>query len=242
MVHNARVQYCDPSTWVASGFARRGPVLFTQQDWGLKETDSDGELWSELVDVGLGNESGVPFFLVRRTSSGSGIPAKKGTPMLKIVDNSSSSGVVTKSDATQMLDEIALEGARAMLAVALEREVQTYVEAHTADVDGDGRRLVVRNGHANARVVKTAAGPIEVATPRVNDRRVDPVTGERVRFSSTILPPWTRTSPKVNEVLALMYLRGMSTGDFLPGLEQFCGTTAGLSPSTITRLTTDWGA
>ena len=156
--------------------------------------------------------------------------------MLKIVDNSSSSSVVTKS----MLEEIALEGARVMLAVALEREVQSYVEAHTTDVDGDGRRLVVRNGHANARVVKTAAGPIEVATPRVNDRRVDPVTGVRARFSSTILPPWTRTSPKVNEVLPLMYLHGMSTGDFLPALEQFCGTTAGLSPSTITRLTTDW--
>jgi hypothetical protein len=77
------------------------------------------ELWSELV--GLGNESGIPFVLVRRTSSGSGIPAKKGSPMLKIVHNSSSSGVVTKS----MLDEIALEGARAMLAAALEREVQT---------------------------------------------------------------------------------------------------------------------
>ena len=93
-----------------------------------------------------------------------------------------------------MLDEIALEGARAKLAAALEREVQEYVEAFTGDVDAAGRRLVVRNGHANSRVVKTAAGPIEVATPRVNDRRVDPATGERSRFLSTILPPWTRTS------------------------------------------------
>ena len=139
-----------------------------------------------------------------------------------------------------MLDEIALEGARAKLAAALEREVQEYVEAFTGDVDAAGRRLVVRNGHANSRVVKTAAGPIEVATPRVNDRRVDPATGERSRFLSTILPPWTRTSPKVNEVSPLMYLHGMSSGDFLPALEQFCGTTAGLSASTITRLTTDW--
>jgi putative transposase len=85
-----------------------------------------------------------------------------------------------------MLDEIALEGARAMLAAALEREVQTYVESFSGEVDADGHRLVVRNGHANARVVKTAAGPIEVATPRVNDRRVDRsralVNGSRQRF------------------------------------------------------------
>ena len=74
----------------------------------------------------------------------------------------------------------------------------------------------------------------------MDDRRVDGVTGERVRFRSSILPPWARKSPKVAEVLPLMYLHGMSLGDFVPALEEFFGSAAGLSASVITRLTTDW--
>jgi putative transposase len=101
---------------------------------------------------------------------------------------------------------------------------------------------VVRNGSSPSRIIKTGAGPLEVDQPRVNDRRIDPVNGQRQKCSSAILPPWARTSPKVNDVLPLMYLHGMSTSDFLPALEQFCGTTAGLSASTITRLTTEWQA
>jgi putative transposase len=79
-----------------------------------------------------------------------------------------------------------------------------------------------------------------VRAPRVDDRRVDDVTGERMRFRSSILPPWARKSPKVAEVLPLMYLHGMSSGDFAPALEEFFGSAAGLSASVITRLTTDW--
>ena len=82
-----------------------------------------------------------------------------------------------------------------------------------------GRRLVVRNGHAREREVTTAAGAIPVRAPRVDDRRVDPATGERARFRSVILPPWCRKSPKVAEVLPLLYLHGLSTGDFVPALE-----------------------
>jgi transposase-like protein len=76
----------------------------------------------------------------------------------------------------------------------------------------------------------------------VDDRRVDPVTGTRARFGSVILPPWCRRSPKVAEVLPLLYLHGMSSGDFVPALEGFFGAAAGLSASVITRLTAQWQA
>ena len=74
----------------------------------------------------------------------------------------------------------------------------------------------------------------------MNDRRVDEATGERTRFSSKILPPWCHKSPKVSEVLPLLYLHGLSSGDFVPALEQFLGSAAGLSPATVTRLTGQW--
>ncbi len=86
------------------------------------------------------------------------------------------------------------------------------------------------------------AGTIEVRAPRVNDRRVDGQTGERKRFRSAILPPYMRRSPKVSEVLPLLYLHGLSSGDFAPALEEFFGTGAGLSPASITRLTEQWRA
>ena len=86
----------------------------------------------------------------------------------------------------------------------------------------------------------TGAGAVTVQAPRVNDKRVDPETGERQRFSSTILPAWARKSPKVADVLPLLYLHGLSSLDFAPALEQFLGTGAGLSAATITRLTTQW--
>jgi transposase-like protein len=139
-----------------------------------------------------------------------------------------------------VLDEIVREGARAMLAAALRAEVAAYIEAHAEEVDEQGRRLVVRNGYAEPREVLTSSGAVEVVAPRVNDKRVDEVTGERRRFCSAILPPWCRKSPKINEVLPLLYLHGLSSNDFGPALEQFLGTSAGLSGSVITRLTVQW--
>jgi transposase-like protein len=109
-----------------------------------------------------------------------------------------------------------------------------------AETDGVGRRLVVRNGYHQPRTVVTAAGPVVVKAPRVNDRRIDEETGERKRFSSRILPPRCRKSPKISEVLPLLYLHGLSTGDFVPALEQFLGGAAGLSAATVTRLTKQW--
>ena len=100
---------------------------------------------------------------------------------------------------------------------------------------------MVRNGRAKPRVITTATGRVEVESPRVNDRGVDDA-GERVRFRSAILPPWARRSPKVAEVVPLMYLYGMSTGDFAPALVEFFGSPAGLSASVITRLAAQWRA
>jgi putative transposase len=140
------------------------------------------------------------------------------------------------------LDRIVREGARRMLAAALEAEVDDYLAASAAERDEQGRRLVVRNGHARQREVTTVAGAVAVRAPRVNDRRIDPQTGQRVRFRSVILPPWCRKSPKVVEVLPLLYLHGLSTGDFVPALEAFFGSAAGLSAAVITRLVTQWQA
>lgn len=95
---------------------------------------------------------------------------------------------------------------------------------------------MVRNGHHKPRKVTAAAGSVEVRAPRVNDKRVGETTGERQRFSSAIMAPWCRRSPKIAEVLPLLYLHGLSTGDFVPALQQFLGSSTGLPAATITRL------
>ncbi|WP_030689403.1 IS256 family transposase [Streptomyces sp. NRRL B-1347] len=141
-----------------------------------------------------------------------------------------------------LIDDIVREGARRMLAAALEAEVDQYIAELAGEKDESGRRLVVRNGHHRSRSVTTSAGAVEVKAPRVNDRRIDEGSGERMRFSSKILPPWCRRSPKVSEVLPALYLHGLSTGDFVPALEQFLGSAAGLSAPTVTRLTKQWQA
>jgi transposase-like protein len=144
------------------------------------------------------------------------------------------------SEGESLIDEIVRDGARRMLAAALEAEVAAYIAAHVDQLDDRGRRLVVRNGHAETRQVLTSSGAVEVTTPRVNDKRVDETTGQRKRFASVILPAWCRKSPKITEVLPLLYLHGLSTQDFVPALEGFLGTGAGLSAATISRLTTQW--
>jgi transposase-like protein len=160
-------------------------------------------------------------------------------PVLTVVQDAEVPGEAAPV-AGSMLDQLVREGARAMLGAALQAEVAAYVEAFADQVDGEGRRLVVRNGYHQEREVTTAAGAVRVRAPRINDKRLDEVTGARARFASTILPAWARKSPQVAEVLPLLYLHGLSTSDFGPALEQFLGSGAGLSASTITRLTTQW--
>jgi putative transposase len=129
-----------------------------------------------------------------------------------------------------------------MLAEALRAEVDACLAQFANERGEDGRRLVVRNGFHLPREVLTSAGAVEVTAPRVNDKRTDPATGERQRFSSAILPPWARKTPKITEVLPLLYLHGLSTGDFVPALGQFLGSSAGLSAAVIARLTEQWKA
>lgn len=141
------------------------------------------------------------------------------------------------------LDQLAREGARRMIAAALRAEADDYVARFAEELDEDGHRLVVRNGRARERKVTVGSGTVPVRAPRVNDKRVEEETGERQRFSSKILPAYARRSPKVTEVLPILYLRGLSTGDFRPALEDLLGEDAsGLSPSTISRLCKEWEA
>jgi putative transposase len=151
--------------------------------------------------------------------------------------------VVEKGDAGQdgqygpELDELVREGARRMLLAALDLEVADYIERHRDFRDERGHALVVRNGRARPRKVTVGAGTLEVAAPRVDDRR------EAERFASRILPPYMRRSPKVEETLPLLYLRGLSTGDFQPALKGLLGAEAsGLSASNISRLIGVWEA
>jgi hypothetical protein len=107
------------------------------------------------------------------------------------------------------------------------RRWDAYIARFASERGEDGRRRVVRNGYHQSREVLTSAGAVEVTMPRVNDKRTDPATGERMRFCSVILPPWCRKTPKVTEVLPLLYLHGLSSGDFVPALGQFLGSSAG---------------
>lgn len=138
------------------------------------------------------------------------------------------------------MDEIVRDGARRMLAAALQAEVDAYIDQFRAEVDEHGHRLVVRSGHHGQRQVTTAAGAVTIRQPRVNDKRTDEATGERMRFSSSILPRWARKSTQVADVLPLLYLHGLSSNDFAPALEQFLGSSHGLSASVVTRLTKQW--
>lgn len=150
--------------------------------------------------------------------------------MLSVVNNQAQPESFTSS-----LDAIVREGARKMLLSALQAEVDDFIEQCADERDDEGHRLVVRNGTAKERRVTTSSGTLQVAAPRVNDRRV--IDGEKQTFHSAILPPWCRKSPEVVEVLPLLYLHGMSTGDFAPALSGFFGAQAGLSASTVNRLT-----
>ncbi len=149
--------------------------------------------------------------------------------MLKIVTDD-----VERYDLSGSLDELVAEGARRMLIAGLETEVADYIARHRELVDEAGHRLVVRNGRAEERSLITGAGSLKVRAPRVNDRR------EGRLFSSYILPKYARRSPKVSDVLPVLYLRGLSTGDFAPALCEFFGSDAGLSATSITRLVEIW--
>jgi len=136
--------------------------------------------------------------------------------------------------------EVLRSGARQMLQQVIEVEVQAFLAAHADLEDGGGRRRLVRNGHAPEREIQTGIGPIAVRRPKVRDRG-DGTDGERIRFTSKVLPPFLRRTKNVEELLPWLYLKGISTGQFEEALAALLGPDApGLSASTVRRLVADW--
>jgi putative transposase len=154
-------------------------------------------------------EGGVPSRFELKTDAG--CSRQEGTPMTNVRTLSAEGG---NEEITIALVELAPEGARRMIAAALRAEADAYVEQFSDEVDEAGHRLVVRNGRAQERRVTVGSGTIAIRAPRVNDKRVDEQTGERQRFRSRILPAYARRSPKVGEVIPILYLHGLSTSDF----------------------------
>jgi transposase-like protein len=137
------------------------------------------------------------------------------------------------------IEQLAREGARRALQKAIEDEVAEYVNAARNELDGSGRRLVVRNGHKPPRTILSGLGPIEVKQPRVDDRRVDE-NGVRFRFTSKILPPYLRKTRSVEELVPWLYLKGISTGEMNDALVHLGFDGKGLSPASVTRMTEIW--
>ena len=141
------------------------------------------------------------------------------------------------------LTEIAREGARRMLASALEAEVEAFLDRHADERLEDGRRRIVRHGHGPERTIQTGIGALDIRRPKIRDRAAGTEGADRVRFTSSILPRWARRSRSLDALLPVLYLRGVSTGDFQEALAALLGPdAANLSPGAITRLTAGWKA
>lgn len=139
------------------------------------------------------------------------------------------------------LTEIARDGARQMLMAALKAEAASFVAQFSEDLLPDGRQRVVRHGFGPERMIQTGIGPIPVARQKVRDRATDVPAGKRLRFTSNILPRWARRSRSLDALLPVLYLRGVSTGDFQEALAALLGADApNLSPGAISRLTAGW--
>jgi putative transposase len=143
--------------------------------------------------------------------------------------------IASKQEFYSMLDEIAREGARNLILSALKLEQGEYLAWNAHHVDELGRKLVVANGKGKERSVTLGCGTVEIQAPRIDDRR------EGHKFISNILPPYLRKSPKVESLLPVLYLKGLSTSDFQDTLKDLLGEgTAGLSPASIVKLKAKW--
>ena len=137
-----------------------------------------------------------------------------------------------------ILTTLLRDGARRLLAEAVEAEVAAWIDAHAHLKDGAGRRQVVRNGHLPERTIQTGLGDVDIKQPRVHDRRP---ADQREGFTSAILPPYLRRTRSLEELIPWLYLKGVSTGDFSEALQAILGPDApGLSATTITRLKAAW--
>jgi transposase-like protein len=139
------------------------------------------------------------------------------------------------------LTEVLRSGARALLAQAIEAEVAEFIGKHADLKTEQGHQRVVRHGHLPEREVMTGIGPVAVRQPRVRDREATASDPARIRFSPTILPPYMRRSKSIETLLPILYLKGVSTGDFSEALAALLGKdAAGLSASAIGRLKDGW--
>ncbi len=141
------------------------------------------------------------------------------------------------------LTELAREGARRMLAEALKAEADAFVASFAAERLDDGRKRIVRHGFGPERQIQTGIGALDVQRPKVRDRLANTDPSAKVRFTSNILPKWARRSVSLDALLPVLYLKGISTGDFQEALSAILGADApNLSPSVISRLTEGWQA
>ena len=141
---------------------------------------------------------------------------------------------------TDRLTDVLRDGARALLARAAEAEVAGFLAEHADKRTDDGRQRLVRHGHLPKRSIMTGIGAVEVCVPRVRDRHSG--ADDRIRFSSAILPPYARRSKSLEVLIPILYLKGISTGDFAEALSALLGSNAGgLSASTVARLKEVWG-
>ena len=148
--------------------------------------------------------------------------------------------VSLRAESDNPLEAVLREGAQRLLQQAIEAEVTTYIDQNKECLDDQDRRMVVRNGFHPERNILSGLGKIKVRRPRVNDRRVGE-DGTRVRFTSSILPPYLRKTKSIEELIPWLYLKGISTGDFTQALTSLLGKDApGLSASTVTRLKNVW--
>lgn len=139
------------------------------------------------------------------------------------------------------LTEIARDGARRMLAAALRAEADAFVAQHAEEILPDGRQRVVRHGYGPERSILTGIGALDVQRPKVRDRATDVPAEKKIRFTSAILPKWARRSRSLDALLPVLYLRGISMGDFQEALAAILGKdTPNLSPDVISRLTGEW--
>jgi len=143
------------------------------------------------------------------------------------------------TDTWSVIEKVLREGAQRMLIQAIENEVDEFIEKHSQKIDDTGRRIVVRNGHSPEREIVTGLGPFTVKAPRVDDRKLDPETDDR--FSSAILPRYLRKIPSIDNLIPVLYLKGISTNGFQDALVSILGKGAkGLSPANIVRLKKSW--
>jgi putative transposase len=237
-----RVWQCELST-IDSAFLFAG--VLTVASYFDRDTAHEVEIrsLSYRQKLWMSKKGDVPFLgkLSSQPQSPGGNRGKGTPPMLKVITTQAEAPAGEAPTISATLDDLARDGARRMIAAALQLEAAEYVARFREARDEGGRAPGCPQRHGAPTPRDHGVGPVTLAAPRVNDRRV--VAGVRQKFTSMILPPYVRRSPRVESVLPLLYLHGLSSGDFREALPALLGPeAAGLSSSAILRLTKSWTA